>query len=198
MTLAGYLFGNIPWVKDNLDKIIWAAILLPGVLVLIGALAGAAEAASDAGLSLRGAEALGARCRAASRLGDDAAARSPPARLRADRAGLLLIDGATAVDALEELRGGAAGARVAAQAPTSTSAAPRAALRRRRAASLRRAGAVGSASCSPTVSGRIRRQRPRVLMSTTIGVTSSARGRRVDAPARGATQRRIHSAVSRT
>ena len=37
ITLAGYLFGNIPWVKDNLDKIIWAAILLPGVLVMFGA-----------------------------------------------------------------------------------------------------------------------------------------------------------------
>jgi membrane-associated protein len=37
VTLAGYLFGNIPWVKDNLDKIIWAAILVPGGLVLIGA-----------------------------------------------------------------------------------------------------------------------------------------------------------------
>jgi membrane-associated protein len=37
VTLAGYLFGNIPWVKDHLDKIIWAAILLPGVLVLAGA-----------------------------------------------------------------------------------------------------------------------------------------------------------------
>jgi membrane-associated protein len=35
--LAGYLFGNIPWVKDNLDKIIWGAILLPGALVLLGA-----------------------------------------------------------------------------------------------------------------------------------------------------------------
>jgi membrane-associated protein len=35
--LAGYAFGNIPWVKENLDKIIWAAILLPGLLVLIGA-----------------------------------------------------------------------------------------------------------------------------------------------------------------
>ena len=34
---AGYLFGNIPWVKENLDKIIWGAILLPGVLVLFGA-----------------------------------------------------------------------------------------------------------------------------------------------------------------
>jgi membrane-associated protein len=37
VTLAGYLFGNIPWVKEHLDKIIWAAILLPGVLVLAGA-----------------------------------------------------------------------------------------------------------------------------------------------------------------
>jgi membrane-associated protein len=37
VTLAGYLFGNIPWVKEHLDKIIWAAILLPGVLVLVGA-----------------------------------------------------------------------------------------------------------------------------------------------------------------
>ena len=37
LTLAGYLFGNIPWVKSNLEKIIWAAILLPGLLVLFGA-----------------------------------------------------------------------------------------------------------------------------------------------------------------
>ena len=37
LTLAGYLFGNIPWVKLHLDKIIWAAILLPGLLVLAGA-----------------------------------------------------------------------------------------------------------------------------------------------------------------
>ena len=37
VTLAGYLFGNIPWVKDNLDKIIWGAIFLPGLLVLLGA-----------------------------------------------------------------------------------------------------------------------------------------------------------------
>ena len=37
VTLAGYLFGNIPWVKQHLDKIIWAAILLPGLLVLLGA-----------------------------------------------------------------------------------------------------------------------------------------------------------------
>jgi membrane-associated protein len=37
VTLAGYLFGNIPWVKANLDKIIWGAIILPGLLVLVGA-----------------------------------------------------------------------------------------------------------------------------------------------------------------
>ena len=37
ITLAGYFFGNIPWVKANLDKIIWGAILLPGLLVMFGA-----------------------------------------------------------------------------------------------------------------------------------------------------------------
>jgi membrane-associated protein len=38
LTLAGYLFGNIPWVKANLDKIIWAMILIPGLIVIGGAL----------------------------------------------------------------------------------------------------------------------------------------------------------------
>ena len=37
LTLAGYLFGNMPWVQANLDKIIWAAIFIPGLLVLFGA-----------------------------------------------------------------------------------------------------------------------------------------------------------------
>ncbi|HXD07807.1 MAG TPA: DedA family protein [Burkholderiaceae bacterium] len=37
VTMAGYLFGNIGWVKENLDKIIWAMILVPGLIVLIGA-----------------------------------------------------------------------------------------------------------------------------------------------------------------
>ena len=37
LTLAGYLFGNLPWVKENLSKIIWALILLPGLLALYGA-----------------------------------------------------------------------------------------------------------------------------------------------------------------
>jgi membrane-associated protein len=34
---AGYFFGSVPWVKANLDKIIWAMILIPGVVVLFGA-----------------------------------------------------------------------------------------------------------------------------------------------------------------
>ncbi len=36
VTVAGYLFGNIPWIKANLDKIIWGAILIPGLLVVLG------------------------------------------------------------------------------------------------------------------------------------------------------------------
>ena len=46
VTVAGYLFGNIPWVKENLDKIIWAAILLPGLLVIAGALRSRAKPAA--------------------------------------------------------------------------------------------------------------------------------------------------------
>src|SRR6187402_430800 len=34
---AGYLFGNIPWVKDNLSKIVWAMILIPGLIAIVGA-----------------------------------------------------------------------------------------------------------------------------------------------------------------
>ncbi len=34
---AGYFFGSLPWVKENLDKIIWAMIILPGLVVLFGA-----------------------------------------------------------------------------------------------------------------------------------------------------------------
>jgi membrane-associated protein len=36
LTLAGYLFGNLPWVKANLDKIIWALIIVPGLIALYG------------------------------------------------------------------------------------------------------------------------------------------------------------------
>ncbi len=35
---AGYLFGNTLWVQHNLSKIIWAMIIIPGLVVLAGAL----------------------------------------------------------------------------------------------------------------------------------------------------------------
>ncbi len=34
---AGYLFGNLAWVQQHLSKIIWALILVPGLLALVGA-----------------------------------------------------------------------------------------------------------------------------------------------------------------
>ncbi len=34
---AGYFLGSLPWVKANLDKIIWAMILVPGLIVIFGA-----------------------------------------------------------------------------------------------------------------------------------------------------------------
>ena len=34
---AGYFFGSVPWVKANLEKIIWAMILIPGLIVIAGA-----------------------------------------------------------------------------------------------------------------------------------------------------------------
>ncbi len=34
---VGFFFGNIPFVKANLDKIIWAMIFLPGLMVFLGA-----------------------------------------------------------------------------------------------------------------------------------------------------------------
>lgn len=34
---AGYFLGGLPWVKAHLDKIIWAMILVPGVIVIAGA-----------------------------------------------------------------------------------------------------------------------------------------------------------------
>ncbi|KQY80198.1 MULTISPECIES: DedA family protein [Roseateles] len=38
ITLIGYVFGNVPWVKANLDKIIWAMILIPGFVIIAGGL----------------------------------------------------------------------------------------------------------------------------------------------------------------
>jgi len=37
LTLAGYLFGNLPFVQTHLSKIIWALILVPGLVTLVGA-----------------------------------------------------------------------------------------------------------------------------------------------------------------
>jgi membrane-associated protein len=34
---AGYFFGNLPWVKANLEKIIWALIIVPGLMAIYGA-----------------------------------------------------------------------------------------------------------------------------------------------------------------
>jgi membrane-associated protein len=36
LVTAGYLFGNIDWVQTHLSKIIWALVLLPGLLALLG------------------------------------------------------------------------------------------------------------------------------------------------------------------
>lgn len=33
----GYFFGNIAWVKEHMDKVIWALILIPGLIILAGA-----------------------------------------------------------------------------------------------------------------------------------------------------------------
>lgn len=37
LTGAGYLFGNLVWVQQNLSKIIWALIIVPGLIALFGA-----------------------------------------------------------------------------------------------------------------------------------------------------------------
>lgn len=34
---AGYFFGNLPWVREHLEKIIWALILVPGLIAIFGA-----------------------------------------------------------------------------------------------------------------------------------------------------------------
>ena len=37
LTAAGYWFGNLPWVQANLSKIVWALILIPGLMAVAGA-----------------------------------------------------------------------------------------------------------------------------------------------------------------
>ena len=45
---AGYFFGNLPWVKQHLDKIIWALILVPGLIALFGAWRGTRQGVAAA------------------------------------------------------------------------------------------------------------------------------------------------------
>lgn len=37
ITAAGYFFGNLEWVRANLEKIIWGLILVPGLIAIFGA-----------------------------------------------------------------------------------------------------------------------------------------------------------------
>ena len=37
ITTAGYFFGNLPWVREHLEIIIWALILVPGLVAIFGA-----------------------------------------------------------------------------------------------------------------------------------------------------------------
>ncbi len=36
LTTAGYLFGNLPFVQQHLSKIVWALILVPGLIAIYG------------------------------------------------------------------------------------------------------------------------------------------------------------------
>ena len=46
---AGYFLGSVPWVKANLDKIIWALIFVPGLIVVFGAWRARRKAATTSG-----------------------------------------------------------------------------------------------------------------------------------------------------
>ena len=37
IVMAGYLFGNLPWVQQNFSLIVWLMIIVPGLLALLGA-----------------------------------------------------------------------------------------------------------------------------------------------------------------
>ncbi|RVT87866.1 DedA family protein [Inhella crocodyli] len=36
LTVLGYLFGNLPFVKEHLEKFIWAFIIVPGLIAIVG------------------------------------------------------------------------------------------------------------------------------------------------------------------
>jgi membrane-associated protein len=53
LVTLGYFFGNIPFVKEHLEKIIWALIVVPGLIAIVGAMRarkteGAGEGATSA------------------------------------------------------------------------------------------------------------------------------------------------------
>lgn len=48
ISVLGYLFGNTAWVKANMSLIIWAMVLVPGALALLGAWKARRAAAADA------------------------------------------------------------------------------------------------------------------------------------------------------
>jgi membrane-associated protein len=48
LTTLGYLFGNLAWVQQNLSKIIWAMIIIPGLIVGVGALKARSNSAKQA------------------------------------------------------------------------------------------------------------------------------------------------------
>jgi membrane-associated protein len=48
VTTAGFLFGNLPWVQQHLDKIIWALIIVPGLIALYGGWKARRNAAREA------------------------------------------------------------------------------------------------------------------------------------------------------
>lgn len=49
VTLCGYFFGNLPWVRGHIDVIVIATILIPGIGVLAGMLRRSRKGAPGAG-----------------------------------------------------------------------------------------------------------------------------------------------------
>ena len=48
LALAGYWFGNLEWVQRHLSKIIWALIIIPGLVAILGAWKARRSQARDA------------------------------------------------------------------------------------------------------------------------------------------------------
>ncbi|MBB3177832.1 DedA family protein [Variovorax sp. Sphag1AA] len=46
ITTAGYFFGNLPLVREHLEKIIWGLILIPGLIAIFGAWKGSRSAST--------------------------------------------------------------------------------------------------------------------------------------------------------